>query len=105
MASGKDREVYYKDDINSIRSFMGLNCPEYPTAIPDRLKTLLISHHKPELPDDMIILLHYIEALQLINLTGYHTSIPKMMTNLYELSQSMRTLDLTDPETQAALRK
>ena len=97
----KKYEVYHRDDINSIRSFMGKNTlSEFPRDLPPRLGDMLIQRAGIDAPDGILIMLNYVEALRLINAAGYHLEIPIMMSRLYDLSQEYRNLDFTDPKIQ-----
>lgn len=103
------RETYAWDDIATVRSFMrSKDLAELPIPLTPIIKEHLISmsshSHANPIPEDMLILEHYVRTLQLINLFGYHTKIPKMLERFCELSQEKRRVDFSRADVQGFIR-
>ena len=100
------KETYYKDPINTVRSFMPTAfLPHTPIPIPPNLrKRLEEAFAGKDLPDDMLMLVAYVEQLRLVNALGYHIRLPEMLSNFLEYSQSHRSINFHDPEVQQAIR-
>lgn len=106
MAKSVQRETYYKDPINTVRSFMPVaNLPHTPIAIPSTLRKILEHNFMAGLPDDILLLVAYVEQLRLINSLGYHIELPKLLDNLLALSQEYRQINFHDPLVQQQIRE
>ncbi len=107
MAKSKQYETYYKDPINSVRSFLPVDkIAHSPISIPKGLKAHLITHlgRPSNFPDDITILEYYVQVMKIVNVLGYHEEINSLLTNLLTLSQEMRVIPMEDPKIQYFLR-